>query len=156
MQWAVEGIISAGGYVFGRQTYDKFAEHWPNASEEERPLSEPLNTRRKYVATTTLREPLDWANSTVLQGDVSAALRDLKKSDEGDLHVHGSSRLVQQLLRDGVVDVLRLMIDPVVLGTGKRIFAEDGPRSSFRLAEHEVTTTGAILATYELADARRP
>ena len=152
MQWTVDGVASAGGYVFGRRTYDAFAAHWPNASEEERPMSEPFNTRPKYVATTTLREPLAWQNSSVLKGDVSEAVRALKQSDGGDLHIHGSTRLVQQLLRDGVVDVLRLMIDPLVLGGGKRIFSEDGALSSFRLAESEVTSTGAILATYARAD----
>ena len=144
----LESIVEAGGFLLGRRTYQIFASYWPNASEEEQVIAEPLNSKPKYVASTTLAEPLEWQNSTVLQGDVAEAVAALKQENSADLHVIGSAELVQMLLEHGLVDELRLMIDPVALGGGKRIFRDDGARRSLRLVESQVTTTGAILATY--------
>ena len=144
----LESIVEAGGFLLGRRTYQIFASYWPNASEEEQVIAEPLNSKPKYVASTTLAEPLEWQNSTVLQGDVAEAVAALKQENSADLHVVGSAELVQMLLERGLVDELRLMIDPVALGGGKRIFRDDGARRSLRLVESQVTTTGAILATY--------
>jgi dihydrofolate reductase len=121
----VENLASAGGFLFGRRTYENLAGYWPNASEEEQVVAEPLNTRPKYVASTTLAEPLDWKPSTLLRGDVAEAVAALKQGDEGDLHVIGSTELVGTLIEHGLVDEFRLMIDPVVLGGGKRIFRND-------------------------------
>jgi dihydrofolate reductase len=106
-----------------------------------------------YVASRTLTEPLEWQNSTVLQGDLAEAVPALKQEDGADLHVIGSAQLVQQLIAQGLVDELRLMIDPVLLGGGKRIFRDDGSLRPLRLVRSDVTTTGAILATYAPADA---
>jgi dihydrofolate reductase len=147
-QWVVDGVASAGGFVLGRRTYENLAGYWPNASEEEQVIAEPLNTKPKHVASTTLGEPLEWQNSRLLEGDVVEAVRALKQEDGGDLHVIGSTQLVGTLLEAGVVDELRLMIDPLVLGAGKRIFRDDGERRSLRLVESQVTSTGAVLATY--------
>ena len=149
----LESIVEAGGFLLGRRTYEIFAAYWPNAPEEEQVIAEPLNTKPKYVASTTLREPLGWQNSTVLQGDVGEAVAALRHEDGGDLHVIGSAELVQALIEHGLVDELRLMIDPLVLGGGKRIFREDGSLRRLRLVESEVTTTGAVLATYAPAEA---
>ena len=148
MQWVVETLTAAGGFLLGRHTYEGFAAHWPNASEEEQVVAEPLNTRPKYVASRTLTEPLEWQNSTVLQGDVAEAVAALKQEDGADVHVIGSAELVRTLIEQGLVDELRLMIDPVTLGGGKRIFRDDGLLRPLRLVHGEVTTTGAILATY--------
>ena len=115
-QRVVEGIVEAGGFLLGRRTYEIFAAHWPNASEEEQVIAEPLNTKPKYVASTTLSDPLEWENSTVLQGDVAEAVAALKREQGGDLHVIGSTELVQVLFDADLVDELRLMIDPLVLG----------------------------------------
>jgi dihydrofolate reductase len=147
-QRVVEGVVGAGGFVLGRRTYEIFAAHWPNAGEEEQVLARPLNTLPKYVASTTLSEPLAWENSTLLQGDVAEAVAALKQEEGKDLSVIGSSQLVQTLIERGLVDEFRLMIDPVVLGGGKRIFPDDGALRPLRLVDSEVTTTGAILATY--------
>ena len=125
-----------------------FAAYWPNASEEEQVIAEPLNTLPKYVASTTLTEPLEWQNSTLLQGDVAEAVAALKQEDGGDLHVIGSAQLVQTLIEHDLVDEYRVMIDPVVVGGGKRLFRDDGALRPLRLVESQVTTTGAILATY--------
>jgi len=141
-------IVEAGGFLLGRRTYEIFASYWPNAPEEEQVIAEPLNAKPKYVASRTLAEPLEWQNSTVLQGDVHEAVARLRQEDGGDVHVIGSTELVQTLIEHGLVDELRLMIDPVVLGGGKRIFRNDGSLRPLRLVDGEITTTGAILATY--------
>jgi dihydrofolate reductase len=151
--WVVESILEAGGFVLGRRTYEIFAAYWPNAPEEEQVIAEPLNTRPKYVASTTLTEPLAWQSSTVLQGGVAEAVAALKREEGGDLHVIGSTELVQTLLEHDLVDELRLMIDPLVLGGGKRIFREDGALRELRLVDGQVTSTGAIIATYARAEA---
>jgi dihydrofolate reductase len=148
----LESIVEAGGFLLGRRTYEIFASYWPNAPEDEQVVAEPLNTKPKYVASTTLIEPLEWQNSTVLQGDVAEAVAALKQEDGGDLHVIGSSKLVQMLIEHALVDEFRLMIDPVVLGGGKRIFRDEGLLRPLRLVDSEVTTTGAILATYAPAE----
>jgi dihydrofolate reductase len=149
----LEGIVGAGGFLLGRRTYEIFAEYWPNAPEEEQAIAEPLNTKPKYVASRTLTDPLAWQNSTVLEGDVAEAVPALKQEDGADLHVIGSTELVKTLIEHGLVDELRVMIDPVVLGGGKRIFRDDGALRPLRLVDSQVTTTGAILATYAPAAA---
>ncbi len=150
--WVVEGLARAGGFLLGRRTYEMFAAYWPTASEEEQVVAQPLTAKPKYVASTTLAEPLPWQHSTVLQGDVAEAVAALKKEDGGDLYVLGSTQLVQTLIEHDLVDEFRLMIDPVVLGTGKRVFGDGrgGPRS-LQLVDSQVATTGAILATYARA-----
>ena len=146
--WVLESIVEAGGYVLGRRTYEIFAAYWPNASEEEQMIAEPLNAKPKYVASTTLSEPLEWQNSTLVEGDVAAGVRALKQDDAGDLHVIGSTGLVRTLIEHDLVDELRLMIDPLVLGGGKRIFRDDGLLRQLRLVDGQMTGTGAILAKY--------
>ena len=152
-QWVLDGIVSAGGFIFGRRTYAAFAAFWPHAGEAEQALARPLNTKPKYVATTTLRDPLDWENATVLPGSAPEAVRRLKDGDGGDLHVIGSAQLARALVAHGLVDELRLMIDPIMLGGGKSIFTRDNDVRTLRLADSQVTSTGAILATYALAAA---
>jgi dihydrofolate reductase len=146
--WVMKYVAEMGGIVLGRRTYEIFAAYWPNASGEEAVIAEPLNSLPKYVASTTLTEPLAWNNSSLLRPDVAAGLRALKQEDGRDLHVIGSAQLVRSLLSDDLVDELRLMIDPLVLGGGKSIFPEDGELRRFRLAEHELTSDGAMLTTY--------
>jgi len=149
----LESIVEAGGFLLGRRTYEIFAAYWPNAPEEEQVIAEPLNTKPKYVASTTLSEPLEWQNSTLLQGEAVRAVAALKQEEGSDLHVIGSTELVQMLIDYELVDEFRLMIDPLVLGGGKRIFRADGSVRPLRLVDSEVTTTGAILATYAPAGA---
>jgi dihydrofolate reductase len=153
MKWVLENVTGAGGFLLGRRTYEGFAAHWPNASEEEQPLAEPLNSKPKYVASTTLTEPLEWRNSTLLRGDVADAVAALKGEDGGDLLVIGSTTLVQHLLGHDLVDEFRVMIDPLVLGGGKRIFPDDRTARPLRLLDSQVSTTGAIIATYAAGQA---
>jgi dihydrofolate reductase len=150
--WVVETLTAAGGFLFGRRTYEGFAAHWPNASGEEQVVAQPLNTKPKYLASRTLTEPLGWQNSTVLKGDAARAVAALKQEDGGDLLVIGSTELVQTLIEHDLVDEFRVMIDPLVVGGGKRIFRDDGVLRPLRLVDSKVTTTGAILATYAPAE----
>jgi dihydrofolate reductase len=148
MSWVVENVSGAGGYLLGRGTYEMFAAHWPNAPEDQQMLAEPLNTLPKYVASTRLAEPLEWQNSTLLRGDVAEAVTALKAEDGGDLHVIGSPGLAQTLIGHDLIDELQLMIDPLVVGGGKRLFRDDGALRRLRLTESQATSTGAIIATY--------
>ena len=147
-KWASKYIDEAGGFLLGRRTYELFAGYWPNAPEETQAIAKPLNAKPKHVVSTTLSDPLEWQNSTVLQGELEDALAALKREDGGDLHVIGSTQLVQSLVEHELVDELRLMIYPVILGGGKRIFRDDGARRPLRLTDTEVTPAGAIVTTY--------
>lgn len=151
-RWVVDGYTQAGGFLFGRRTFELLAGYWPNAREEEQEIARPLNTLPKYVASMTLTDPLEWENSTVLQGDVAEAVAGLKEEEGGDLHVIGSTKLVHTLVGHGLVDLYRLMIDPLVLGGGKRVFPDDGSLRPLRLVDSQLTTTGAMLVTYATAD----
>lgn len=124
MKWVVENVNRAGGFLFGRRTYEVFAAHWPNASPEEQALAQPLNTLPKYVASRTLREPLAWQNSRLLAGDLAESVAALKSEAGNDLLVIGSTELAAALLEHDLADEIRLMIDPVMLGGGKRFFRE--------------------------------
>jgi dihydrofolate reductase len=155
MGWVVENVGGAGGFLLGRGTYEMFAAHWPNASDEEQALAEPLNTKPKYVASTTLAEPLEWQNSTLLRGDIAQAVAALKAEDGSDLHVIGSPGLVQSLIEHDLLDELQVMIDPIVVGGGKRFFRDDGALRSLQLAESQTTSTGAIIATYTLGASKK-
>src|SRR5438093_3483428 len=119
-----------------------------SAPEEEKALAEPLNAKPKYVASTTMTEPLEWQNSALLKGDVAEAVASLKVEGGDYLLVIGSTKLVQTLIEHHLVDEFRLMIDPLVVGGGKRIFREDGALRSLPLVDSQVVSTGAIIATY--------
>ena len=133
-----------GSLLFGRRTYELLMESW--AGREDNPFSPVLDARLKYVASTTLREPLPWQNSVLLAGDAVEAVRRLPAEEE--LGVLGSGELVRGLLAAGLVDELRLLIHPLVLGSGTRLFAADGARLGLRLERSVTTTTGVIIATY--------
>jgi len=141
-------VSGAGGFLFGRRTYDVFAAHWPKASQEEQALAQPLNTLPKYVASRTLKEPLAWQNSMLLDDDITESVAKLKRQDGKDLLLIGSTELAAALLAHDLVDELRLMIDPVILGGGKRFFRDDGVCRRLTIVASETTPTGAILATY--------
>jgi dihydrofolate reductase len=134
--------------LLGRTTYERFADFWPR--QEPNPFTEALNQVRKYVASTTLTEPLPWANSTLLKGDAADAVAALKEQqEEGNLVVFGSGVLVRALMRRDLVDELVLQIHPLVLGSGRRLFPDAGPAATFRLAGSVTTATSVIIATYQ-------
>jgi dihydrofolate reductase len=144
----LESITTAGCFLFGRATYEAFAAHWPTASKEEAALAEPFNATPKFVVSRTLAAPLVWNNSKLVEGDVETGVTELKNGAGGDIHVFGSPTLVQFLLGRGLVDSLKLMIDPIVVGGGKRLFANDQNVLPFELEGSQQLSTGALLATY--------
>jgi dihydrofolate reductase len=134
--------------LFGRRTYENFYAYWPNAPQPN-PFTEVLNNTPKYVASGTLTEPLPWMNSTLLRGDAGQSVAKLKEEPGKDLVVLGSGELVQSLMRHDLIDEFVLLIHPLVLGTGRRLFADGVPHATLRLAESKPTTTGVIIATYQ-------
>jgi dihydrofolate reductase len=136
--------------LIGRATYEHFADYWPKQAPN--PITESLDNVQKYVASTTLTEPLAWQNSTLLKGDAADAVSRLKEELRENLVVFGSGVLVRSLLPRDLVDELVLMVHPLVLGTGRRLFADSGSDlSAFRLVDSETTDTGVIIATYQPA-----
>lgn len=131
--------------LLGRKTYDIFAAYWPNASEEEG--AKPLNDATKYVASRS-NPTLAWDKSVLIDGDAAEGVAALKKQDGPELQVHGSGDLVQTLLRSNLVDEFRLWIFPVVIGSGKRLFAEGTLPTGLKLADRTISTTGVIMGTY--------
>jgi dihydrofolate reductase len=146
--WMTSSITAASGYLFGRRTYENFAAFWPSAPPDQQVIAQPLNTRPKYVASTTLVKPLAWQNSTLLEGNVAKAVAALKRDAGGELLVIGSTKLAQTLIEHELVDEFRVMIDPVVVGGGKRLFRDDAALRRLRLIDSQLTATGAIIATY--------
>jgi dihydrofolate reductase len=147
-----EGMRRGGSLLFGRRTYEDFHAVWP--AQKGNPVAEVLDRATKYVASTTLREPLEWQNSVLLGDDVPAAVAALRAGSGPDIGVLGSGELLASLLRHGLVDELFLMIHPLVLGTGRRLFADGLPPAALELADSLTTTTGVIMATYRPAAGR--
>ena len=143
-------VDRAGGFLLGRRTYEIFAASWPTATDPNDRIAFPLNTRPKYVASRTLRK-LDWNNSNLLKGDVVDAVRKLKAQGGGEIQVHGSSDLLQTLLKHDLVDTLRIWQFPIVIGAGKRLFREGTSPRAFHVVEMQRATTGAVLHVYERA-----
>jgi dihydrofolate reductase len=146
-----EGMARGGALLFGRRTYEDFFSFWPNQTDN--PYTEVLDNTRKYVASRTLKEPLPWRNSTLLDGDgdgdAAAAVAKLKEEPGDDLGVLGSGQLVRSLMQRGLVDEFVLMIHPLVLGTGRRLFADGGAFAELRLTDTTTTTTGVVIAKYQ-------
>jgi dihydrofolate reductase len=136
--------------VLGRRTYDIFAAHWPRAGDEDG--AKPLNEATKYVASRQ-RPALEWQNSVLLDEDVPAAIAALKDGDGPELQVHGSADLLQTLMRHDLVDEYRLWAFPVIVGTGKRLFADGVVPASMELVKSSVSTTGVVIGTYRPAGA---
>lgn len=136
--------------VLGRRTYDVFAAHWPNAGDEDG--AKPLNEATKYVASRS-RPVLEWQNSVLLDEDVPQAVAALKRTDGPELQVHGSADLLQTLMRHDLIDEYRLWVFPVVVGTGKRLFAAGAVPTGLELVTSAVSTTGVVIGTYRPAGA---
>ena len=138
---------SADAFLFGRRTYDLFAGYWGVMDPGSSPIADALNTRPKYVASTTLTDPR-WADTTVLSGDLAAAIGELKAKPGGELQVHGSGGLVRWLLENDLVDEMNLLIVPVVVGQGTRLFPETGPDTAFELVDSRSTPNGVTIQVY--------
>jgi dihydrofolate reductase len=139
----------ADAFLFGRWTYEVFAGSWGALKEipPDNPIATALNTRPKYVASSTLKDP-KWAKTTVLSGDVAAAVRELKATPGGELQVHGSGKLVRLLFDNDLVDEINLHIYPLVLGQGMRLFPDDGPDKALELVESRSTPSGVTMQVY--------
>ena len=145
-----ESMATAPALLFGRRTYEDFYAVWPNRPKPN-PFTDVLNNTMKYVASTTLKEPLPWMNSTLLRGDAATAVARLRDQPGQDVVVLGSGELAQSLMRRNLVDIYVLLVHPLVLGTGLRLFREDGPKIVLRLVDSKTTTTGVVVATYRPA-----
>jgi dihydrofolate reductase len=140
-----KGMTRGGALLLGRRTYEDFAAVWPGRTDN--PYTEVLNRTQKYVTSRTLREPLPWENSTVLGGDVVAAVAELKREPTLNLGVLGSGELIATLREAGLIDRYVLLIHPLMLGSGRRLF-DAGPPAGLVLESSVTTTTGVIIATY--------
>jgi dihydrofolate reductase len=140
-----EGMARGGALLFGRRTYEDFFSFWPTQTDN--PYTDVLDNTLKYVASRSLKEPLPWRNSTLLHGDAAEAVAKLKEGD--DLGVLGSGQLVRSLMQRGLVDEFVLMTHPLVLGTGRRLFADGGAFAELQLTDTTTTTTGVVIAKYQ-------
>ena len=150
-----ESMASAGGLILGRRTYEDFFSFWPK-QKEPNPFTTVLNDSQKYVASRTLDEPLPWENSTLLKGDAADAVAALKAKPGKDLVVLGSGELVRSLMEKGLVDTFVLLIHPLVLGSGRRLFAEGGPEATLRLVDSRTTKTGVVVTIYQPGEPPQP
>jgi dihydrofolate reductase len=144
-----EGMAQGGPLLFGRRTYEDFFAVWPNRTDN--PFTQVLDDAQKYVVSRTLEEPLPWKNSTLLAGDAAETVPRLKREAGQDLVVLGCHDLMQTLMRHRLVDSYVLLIHPLVLGRGRRLFPEGGTRADLRLTKSVTTGTGVVIATYEPA-----
>jgi dihydrofolate reductase len=142
-----QDMAKGGSLLLGRRTYEHFFSFWPKQTDN--PFTEVLNRSQKYVASNSLTEPLPWENSTLLAGDATDAVAELREQPGNDITVLGSGVLIQSLMQHDLVDRYVLMIHPVVLGAGRRLFPDRGPLASLRLLDSLTTTTGVTIATYQ-------
>ena len=146
MASAGEAMAKVGGLLLGRRTYEQFYSVWPKRTDS--PYSAWMDNITKYVASRTLEGPLPWRNSVLLKGDAAEAVARLRKEPGKDIVIMGSGELVQSLMRANLVDEYVLLIHPLVLGTGRRLFADGGAAASLRLVSSKTTDKGVIVATY--------
>ncbi len=146
---AAEGMQTTGSMLLGRRTYEDLLPQWNKAGG---PFKDMLNGMPKYVVSRTLKEPLPWPNSTLLGGELTKAVAKLRKKDDRDIVILGSGAVVRKLLAKRLVDQLILLIHPLILGDGQRLFDDTGPDAVFELAGTRTTTTGVIAATYRKTD----
>jgi dihydrofolate reductase len=149
MTQAGESMPSIGALLLGRRTYENFYAVWPK--QKDSPFSARLDNMQKYVASTTLSEPLPWINSTLLKGDAAETVARLKQESGTDLVIMGSGELVQWLMRVNLIDSYVLLIHPLVLGSGRRLFPEGSAFATLRLVGAKTTNTGVVIATYQPA-----
>jgi len=147
-QFKVEETMESAALLLGRRTYEGFAAAWPSREGE---FADRFNTMPKYVVSSTLEDP-EWTNTTVLSGDLADDIARLKEEVEGDVIVHGSAQLAAALIEAELVDEVRLMVFPVVLGTGKRLFGETSDSRKLKLTRSDAVGDGVLLLVYERAD----
>jgi dihydrofolate reductase len=144
MQFKVDETMQSEAMLLGRTTYEGFAEAWPERDGE---FADRFNSMPKYVVSSTLRDP-EWTNTTVVGGDLPSAVAGVREQTSGDVVVHGSAQLVQGLLDADLVDEMRLMVFPVVLGSGKRLFGETTDKKALKLTDSKIVGDGVAILTY--------
>ena len=144
-------MAASDAMLLGRVTYQEFTSYWPGVSPEDQPVAGYMNNTPKYVVSTTLEEPLEWNNSTLFKGNVAEEIARLKQQPGGNIGITGSATLVRSLLQDNLLDELGLMVHPIVLGYGKRLFEEGGDRKSLELVDSKTFGTGVVFLTYRPA-----
>jgi dihydrofolate reductase len=144
---AEESRASQPALLFGRRTYEGFYGFWPRQTDN--PFTEVLNNSQKYVASRTLEEPLRWSHSSLLAGEAAGAVAALTQQSGSNLVVLGSGELVQTLMQNGLADAYVLLIHPLVLGSGRRLFSDTGARAALRLVDAKASPSGVVIATYQ-------
>jgi dihydrofolate reductase len=145
------GMAEADAMLLGRVTYQEFAAYWPYQNSAEQPFTDYLNNTPKYVVSTTLEEPLEWQNSTLIKDNVAEEIARLKQQPGKDIGIVGSGTLVRSLLNNGLLDELGLMVHPIILGRGKRLFEEGGDKKGLELVDSKTFSTGVLYLTYRPA-----
>ena len=143
------GMAQADAMLLGRVTYQEFASYWPYQNSADQPFTDYLNNTPKFVVSTTLEEPLEWQNSTLIQENVAEEIAKLKQQPGKSIGITGSGTLVRSLLQDDLLDELELMVHPIVLGSGKRLFEEGGEQKGLKLVDSKTFSTGVVYLTYQ-------
>lgn len=146
-----EGFAASDAMLMGRVNYEEWAAYWPKQDPEENPFAATMNGRQKYVVSTTLEEPLEWSNSTLIKENVAEEIEKLKKGPGKDIVISGSATLVRSLLQYGLLDELKLMVHPILVGGGKRLFEDGGEQKALELVESKTFETGVLYLTYRQA-----
>jgi dihydrofolate reductase len=144
-------MAASDAMLMGRVLYEEWAAFWPNQDPDENPVAARMNGVRKYVVSTTLEEPLEWQNSTLIGDNVAEEISRLKEQPGKDISISGSPTLVRSLLQDGLLDELRLMVHPIVVGSGKRLFEDGGDQKALQLVDSRTFSTGVLYLTYQPA-----
>ena len=146
-----EGFAASDALLMGRVLYEEWSAYWPNQNPEENPVAATMNGVRKYVVSTTLEGPLEWNNATLIGENVAEELSEIKRQPGKDIVISGSGALVRSLLDDGLIDELKLMVHPVVVGRGKRLFEDGGKQTALELVDSRTFATGVVYLTYRPA-----
>jgi dihydrofolate reductase len=142
-------MAASDAMLMGRVLYEEWAAFWPNQDPDENPVAARMNGVRKYVVSTTLEEPLEWQNSTLIGDNVAEEISKLKEQPGKDISISGSGALVRSLLEEDLLDELRLMVHPIVVGSGKRLFEDGGDQKALQLVDSETFSTGVLYLTYQ-------
>ena len=149
MQFASKGMSAGGALLFGRVTYEKMEAHWPHVSDDD-PVAAKMNNSTKYVVSNTLGE-VSWQHTRLITGDGATEVAKLKEQDGENITILGSGALIQDLMKNDLIDSYTLLLCPLILGNGKRLFRDDEPRTPLDLVESRQTSTGALILVYERA-----
>ena len=142
-------MAASDAMLMGRVLYEEWAAFWPNQDPDENPVAERMNGVRKYVVSRTLEEPLEWQNSTLIGDNVAEEISRLKEQPGKDISISGSSTLVRSMLEENLLDELRIMVHPIVVGSGKRLFEDGGDQKALELVDSETFSTGVLYLTYQ-------